>query len=69
MICERCGGWTYVVTTRKGSEGVIRRRKCKTCGHIFCTEEVVIDRYEGETRMHINHMEEKHERQDKSYGS
>lgn len=56
------------MTTRKGSEGVIRRRKCKTCGHIFCTEEVVIDRYEGETRMHINHMEDKHERQDKSYG-
>lgn len=43
MKCK-CGGQTYVTTTvQHGSGGVLRRRKCFTCGVKFSTLESPIE--------------------------
>jgi transcriptional regulator NrdR family protein len=43
MKCK-CGGQTYVTTTMKhASGGVLRRRKCFTCGVRFSTLESVLE--------------------------
>ncbi len=43
MKCK-CGGQTYVTTTMKHeSGGVLRRRKCFTCGVRFSTLESVLE--------------------------
>lgn len=43
MKCK-CGGQTYVTTTMKHeSGGVLRRRKCFTCGIRFSTLESILD--------------------------
>lgn len=41
MTCPVCGGDTTVNCTRKETDAIYRRRKCRICDHIFytCEEE------------------------------
>lgn len=39
MICEQCGERTFITDVAKFKQCVVRRRKCKKCGHDFFTVE------------------------------
>lgn len=41
MDCPVCGGRSEVTHTQRGSESVVRDRRCKLHGHTFATKEVV----------------------------
>lgn len=40
MMCPKCAGDTFVVSTNKGNTNV-RTRKCKACVHLFFTVETI----------------------------
>ena len=46
MLCQKCGGDTYVTDSRETGKGekVRRLRTCLKCGHRVATLEVVIDK-------------------------
>lgn len=45
--CKKCGEEeSSVLDTREGSEGTIRRRKCKRCGYVYRTIEIKIEEIE-----------------------
>lgn len=39
MNCPVCGGAVTVIDTARDCESIYRRRKCKTCDHVFYTTE------------------------------
>ena len=43
MTCPNCGGDTKVIDSRSNIDHVIRRRKCRECGHCFYTIETDVD--------------------------
>ena len=43
MICPNCGEKTKVVDSSKAPEETYRKRKCKACGHKFCTIEYEVE--------------------------
>ncbi len=44
MECPECSNKTKVLDTRKYSGAVYRKRKCKSCGFTFWTEEIELDK-------------------------
>ncbi len=43
MGCPKCCGETQVVDSRERDDGSVwRRRRCKSCGHLFHTSETVV---------------------------
>lgn len=41
MICPNCGKKTKVTDTGTMNKTIYRRRQCKSCNYVFCTEEFV----------------------------
>lgn len=44
MTCPVCGSHARVIQTGQLPKGVWRRRKCKSCGHLFHTVEAMMTR-------------------------
>ena len=40
MTCPKCSGKTEVCDTYLREDSVLRRRRCRECGHVFRTLEV-----------------------------
>ncbi len=45
MTCPKCSGKTEVCDTFLREDSVLRRRRCRECGHVFRTLEVDEDFY------------------------
>lgn len=43
MKCPNCGNGVMVWDTARSEEEIYRKRKCKVCGHKFCTIEYEVD--------------------------
>ena len=50
MDCPVCGGRSEVTHTQRGSESVVRDRRCKLHGHTFATRETIIVKQRKERR-------------------
>lgn len=44
--CPKCDNKTLVVESRIVDDVVVRKRKCKTCGDVFYTEEIEVLNHE-----------------------
>ena len=44
MKCPKCGGDTSVEYSIGDAGGVYRKRKCKTCSHVFYTTEAAAEK-------------------------
>lgn len=65
MTCPKCGGETYVRSSRIFEGKRVRKRICKLCGSASFTEEVFIDYLDGLNRFSNWHREEHKHRKEK----
>ena len=47
MECAKCGGRLGVVDTYTTAYETIRKRRCKKCGAVIFTSEMLVDEYTG----------------------
>lgn len=61
MMCPKCNGRSIVVDVKHIDNETHRRKRCKYCGHIFYTLEIIADdgaeynvaRYEYDKERHL----------------
>lgn len=62
MNCPNCNSKTTVTNTGKDVDMIIRRRKCKSCGYAFFTQE--IDYSDPKAMKLINELKEAYHNND-----
>lgn len=63
MNCPVCNSSSSVLDGRFIDDHYIRRRKCKSCGYVWCTEEIDSNRGDKELRDFHNERNKKRYRQ------
>lgn len=58
MYCPECNNRTTVVESRVVDDVVVRKRKCKTCGGVFYTEEIEVLNHDTLTEFRKRYLRE-----------